>query len=91
MPRQWVIRPQTAELPDYRGYAGRVISGTFKINDKITILPSGASSTISKIEFFNKELAQAEIGQSVTIHLADDVDISRDMIVNSSGLPEDTS
>lgn len=50
MPVQWVIRPQTAELLDYRGYAGRVISGTFKINDKITILPSKVSSTISKIE-----------------------------------------
>ena len=56
MPVQWVIRPQTDELHDYRGYAGRVVSGTFKVNDKITVLPSGASSTISKIEFFNQEL-----------------------------------
>ncbi len=88
MPVQWVIRPQTAELPDYRGYAGRVISGTFKVNDKITILPSGASSTINKIEFFDKDLAEATMGQSVTIHLADDVDISRgDTIVNSTSLP----
>ncbi len=91
MPVQWVIRPQTTELPDYRGYAGRVISGAFKVNDKITVLPSGASSTISKIEFFDKNLAEAAMGQSVTIHLANDVDISRgDTIVNSTGLPQES-
>lgn len=91
MPVQWVIRPQTDELHDYRGYAGRVVSGTFKVNDKITVLPSGASSTISKIEFFDKELEEASSGQSVTIHLATDVDISRgDTIVNSSALPQES-
>ena len=91
LPVQWVIRPQTAEFPDYRGYAGRIVSGTFKVNDKITVLPSGASSTINRIEFFDKELAEAAIGQSVTIHLADDVDISRgDTIVNSSALPQES-
>jgi len=91
MPVQWVIRPQTDELHDYRGYAGRVVSGTFKLNDKITVLPSGASSTISKIEFFDKELEEAALGQSVTIHLADNVDISRgDTIVNSSALPQES-
>jgi sulfate adenylyltransferase subunit 1 len=58
MPVQWVIRPQTEHLHDYRGYAGRVLSGTFKVNDPITVLPSGVSSTISKIEFFDHELDQ---------------------------------
>ncbi|RYZ93333.1 MAG: GTP-binding protein, partial [Sphingobacteriaceae bacterium] len=88
MPVQWVIRPQTDELHDYRGYAGRVLSGTFKVNDQITVLPAGTSSTISKIEFFENELEQAQAGQSVTIHLKDNVDISRgDTIVNSSALP----
>lgn len=91
MPVQWVIRPQTDELHDYRGYAGRVVSGTFKVNDKITVLPSGASSSISKIEFFDKELEEASSGQSVTIHLTDNVDISRgDTIVNSSALPQES-
>ncbi|MFA6277953.1 MAG: GTP-binding protein [Pedobacter sp.] len=90
-PVQWVIRPQTDELHDYRGYAGRVLSGTFKVNDKITVLPSGASSSISKIEFFDNELKEAIAGQSVTIHLKDNIDISRgDSIVNSSALPHDT-
>jgi sulfate adenylyltransferase subunit 1 len=88
MPVQWVIRPQTAELHDYRGYAGRVLSGTFKVDDRITVLPSGSSSTISKIEFFENELNQATAGQSVTIHLRDNIDISRgDTLVNASALP----
>lgn len=88
LPVQWVIRPQTAELHDYRGYAGRVASGTFKLGDRITVLPSGSSSTISKIEFFENELNEAFAGQSVTIHLENDIDISRgDTLVNASALP----
>ncbi|WP_113654186.1 sulfate adenylyltransferase subunit 1 [Pedobacter namyangjuensis] len=88
MPVQWVIRPQTDQLHDYRGYAGRVLSGTFKVNDRITVLPAGTNSTISKIEFFGNELSQAQAGQSVVIHLKDNIDISRgDTIVNSSALP----
>jgi len=88
MPVQWVIRPQTDELHDYRGYAGRVLSGTFKVNDSVTVLPAGTSSTISKIEFFENELDQALAGQSVTIHLKDNIDISRgDTLVNSLALP----
>jgi sulfate adenylyltransferase subunit 1 len=88
MPVQWVIRPQTDELHDYRGYAGRVLSGTFKVNDNVTVLPSGNSSTISKIEFFEDELSEALAGQSVTIHLKDDVDVSRgDTLVNATALP----
>lgn len=88
MPVQWVIRPQTNELHDYRGYAGRVLSGTFKVNDQVTVLPSGNSSTISRIEFFEDELTEALAGQSVTIHLKDDVDISRgDTLVNATVMP----
>ncbi len=91
MPVQWVIRPQTEELHDYRGYAGRIVSGKFNVGDQITVLPSGASSTISKIEFFDKELNEASMGQSVTIHLATDVDISRgDTLVNSSAMPQES-
>lgn len=91
MPVQWVIRPQTDELHDYRGYAGRVLSGTFKVNDRITVLPSGTNSTISKIEFFENELDEAQAGQSVTIHLKDNIDISRgDTLVNTSALPAES-
>jgi sulfate adenylyltransferase subunit 1 len=84
-----VVRPQTDELHDYRGYAGRVSSGSFRVNDKVTVLPSGFSSTISKIEFYDKVPQEALAGMSVTVHLADNIDISRgDIIVNSAGQPQ---
>ena len=88
-PVQWVIRPQTDELHDYRGYAGRVSSGSFKVDDKVTVLPSGFTSTISKIEFFDQELEEALAGTSVTVHLNDEIDISRgDVLVNSNYQPK---
>lgn len=89
MPVQWIIRPQTDELHDYRGYAGRVLSGSFKVNDKITVLPSGFNSSISKIEFFDREPAEASAGMSVTLHLKDEIDISRgDILVNAGAHPQ---
>ncbi|HXI00357.1 MAG TPA: GTP-binding protein [Sphingobacteriaceae bacterium] len=85
---QWVIRPQTKELHDYRGYAGRVLSGSFHVNDQITVLPSGFTSAISKIELLDKQPQEALPGMSVTMHLRDDIDISRgDLLVNSSYQP----
>ena len=88
-PVQWVVRPQTDELHDYRGYAGRVSSGSFKVNDQITVLPSGFNSSIKKIEQLEKETEEAVAGMSVTIHLKDEIDISRgDVLVNSNYLPE---
>jgi sulfate adenylyltransferase subunit 1 len=88
-PVQWVIRPQTEELHDYRGYAGRVSSGSFKVNDKVTVLPSGFTSTITKIEVLDQEPEVAVSGMSVTMHLKDEIDISRgDLLVNSSYQPE---
>jgi sulfate adenylyltransferase subunit 1 len=89
LPVQWVIRPQTDELHDYRGYAGRVLSGSFHVNDKVTVLPSGFTSTISKIEQLDAEPAAAITGMSVTIHLADEIDISRgDVLVSSAQQPQ---
>lgn len=89
MPVQWVIRPQTDELHDYRGYAGRVLSGTFKVNDKVTVLPSGSSSVIEKIEVFDQAPEEVTAGMSVTLHLKDNIDISRgDVLVNSAHLPQ---
>jgi sulfate adenylyltransferase subunit 1 len=88
MPVQWVIRPQTDELHDYRGYAGRILSGSFRINDKITVLPSGIKSEINKIEINMQEQDVALVGSSVTIHLKDNIDIGRgDILVNSSHEP----
>jgi len=88
-PVQWVVRPQTDELHDYRGYAGRVSSGSFKVNDKVTVLPSGFHSTIEKIEVLDAEPEEAIAGMSVTIHLKDEIDISRgDLLVNTEYLPQ---
>ncbi|HEY0896001.1 MAG TPA: GTP-binding protein, partial [Sphingobacteriaceae bacterium] len=87
-PVQWVIRPQTDELHDYRGYAGRVVSGSFRPGDAVTVLPSGFSSTISRIEMYGAEPVEAVEGMSVTLHLKDNIDISRgDMLVSSAKAP----
>ncbi|MFD1630047.1 sulfate adenylyltransferase subunit 1 [Pseudopedobacter beijingensis] len=81
-PVQWIVRPQTAELPDYRGYAGRVASGSFKVGDSIKVLPNGMRSKIERIETYDGDLEVAEEGKSVTIHLSDDIDISRGDIIS---------
>jgi sulfate adenylyltransferase subunit 1 len=87
-PVQYVIRPQTEALHDYRGYAGKVVSGIYKKGDKITVQPSGLQSTISAIEIGGKEVDEAFAPQSVVLHLADDIDISRgDVIVQNDNLP----
>jgi sulfate adenylyltransferase subunit 1 len=88
-PVQYIIRPMNDEYHDYRGYAGRVASGVFKVGDKITVLPSGYTSTIKSIDQFEKTLEEAFAPQSVTITLDDDIDISRgDMIVKIEEKPE---
>lgn len=89
LPVQWVVRPQTEDLHDYRGYAGRVSSGAFRVNDRVTVLPSGFSSSIARIELYDQQPNEAVAGMSVTVHLADNIDISRgDIIVNSAGQPQ---
>ncbi|PRY09704.1 sulfate adenylyltransferase subunit 1 [Pontibacter ummariensis] len=81
-PVQYVIRPHTHEHHDYRGYAGKVISGTYRKGDKVTVLPSGLTSTIKSVELGGKELEEAFAPMSVVLQLEDDVDISRgDVIV----------
>jgi len=87
-PVQYVIRPQTDDLHDYRGYAGKVISGVYKKGDSITVQPSGLTSTISAIEIGGKEVEEAFAPQSVVLHLEDDIDISRgDVIVHTNNQP----
>ncbi len=86
---QFVIRPQTEDLHDYRGYAGKVVSGIYKKGDKVTVLPSGIETSISALEIAGKEVDEVFAPQSVTIQLADDIDISRgDSIVKSDNLPQ---
>ena len=76
-PVQYVVRPQTAEWPDYRAYAGRIASGIIKVGDEVTILPSGTTSKVSRIDEGTKQLQEAAAPQSVSISLEDDVDVSR--------------
>ena len=74
---QYVIRPQTEALHDYRGYAGEIISGTYRKGDAIVVLPEGISTMISKIERNGEEVAEAKAGDPVVMHIEDDIDISR--------------
>ncbi|MFT4771610.1 MAG: sulfate adenylyltransferase subunit 1 [Cryomorphaceae bacterium] len=88
-PVQYVIRPQSTEFHDYRGYAGRVSGGVFKKGDDVVILPSGFTSKISSIDTFNGEVDEAFAPMSVTLRLEDDIDIGRgDMIVRPNNQPE---
>jgi sulfate adenylyltransferase subunit 1 len=87
-PVQLVCRPRTEELLDYRGYQGRIESGSVAPGDAVTLLPSGVRTRIRRVEFFGRDLARAIVGQSVTLHLEDDVDLSRgDLIAGSAGAP----
>ncbi|MFE7779345.1 sulfate adenylyltransferase subunit 1 [Streptomyces sp. NPDC057445] len=90
-PVQYVIRPQTAEHPDYRGYAGQIAAGTFRVGGSVTVLPSGRTSRIAGIDLLGKAVDVAWTPQSVTLLLDDDIDISRgDIIVPSSDAPATT-
>lgn len=88
-PVQYVIRPRTAEFPDYRGYAGQVAAGSVDVGDEVVILPSGTRTTVERIDTADGELRTAHAGRSVTLVLADDVDVSRgDTIASPQDAPE---
>lgn len=84
-PVQYVIRPQSEDLHDYRGYAGKVISGTYRKGDKITVLPDGIESEIESVEVHGLEAEEAFAPQSAVIRLKDDIDINRGDIIVKSG------
>jgi bifunctional enzyme CysN/CysC len=87
-PVQWVTRPMSDELHDYRGYAGEVASGVFRTGDEIVVLPSGRSSRIAGIDTYDGELEEAYPPLSVTLRLEDDIDVSRgDMICRPRNRP----
>lgn len=90
-PVQYVIRPKCGSYHDYRGYAGQVAGGVLKPGDQVTVLPSGMTSTIEGIDFFEQELDEAYAPMSVVVRLTDDVDVSRgDMICRNANLPTQT-
>jgi bifunctional enzyme CysN/CysC len=87
-PVQWVIRPQTDEHHDYRGYAGQIAAGVFRKGDEVMVLPSGKKTRIKRIETFDGEVESAAPPLSVSILLEDDIDISRgDMICRPHNQP----
>ncbi len=90
-PVQYVIRPKSDEFHDYRGYAGQVAGGVMKAGDEVIVLPSGMTSTIEAIDSFDRQVDEAYPPMSVTVRLADDVDVSRgDMIARVNNQPEQT-
>lgn len=90
-PVQTILRPQRDGFIDYRGYAGRISSGIFRIGEEVTILPSGFNSKIKTIEGPAGEINEAFAPMSISMTLEDDIDIARgDMIVRSKNKPEAT-
>lgn len=88
-PVQYVIRPKSEQWHDFRGFAGKLASGTLKKGDPVVALPSLQESTIDSIYRFEESIDQAEAGDSVTITLSSEIDISRgDMLVRKDQLPE---
>lgn len=88
-PVQYVIRPQSDEYHDFRGYAGRIAGGVFKPGELVKVLPSGFTSVVKSIGTFNGNLDIAFAPQSVTLTLEDDIDVSRgDMIVKADNGPQ---
>ncbi|HWI05990.1 MAG TPA: adenylyl-sulfate kinase [Solirubrobacteraceae bacterium] len=87
-PVQWVIRPMTAEHHDYRGYAGRMASGTLRPGEEVVVLPSGARTRIAAIESPEGPVDEAVPPMSVVVHLDGDLDVSRgDMICRPNNRP----
>ena len=92
-PVQWVIRPQSDRFADYRGYAGQVAAGVIRPGDEVMVLPSGLGTRILRIEEIGPDGLPREVGEayppmSVTLHLADDLDVSRgDMICRPANRP----
>ena len=87
-PVQWVIRPISDEHHDYRGYAGQVAGGVWQAGDEVVVLPSGRRSSVAAVETADGPLDLAVPGMSVTVRLADDVDVSRgDMLADPEQAP----
>ena len=88
-PVQTVLRPQSEGFIDYRGYAGRVASGIYRVGDEVTVLPSGFGSKIKSINSGDNEISEAYAPMSISMTLEDDIDISRgDMIVKKNNQPQ---
>ena len=87
MPVQWVNRPNL----DFRGFAGIVTSGTVKPGDRVVAQPSGKESTVARIVAMGGDLAQAVAGQSITLTLADEIDVSRGDVLSLAEAPAEVA
>ncbi len=88
LPVQWVVRPQATEWHDYRGYSGRIEGGVFRPGDEVLVLPSGLTTTVAAIDTYDGPVDEAFSPMSVTMRLADDIDVSRgDMICRPHNRP----
>lgn len=83
MPVQWVNRP----TPDFRGFSGRILGGSVRPGDAVRVLPSGRTSRVERIVTLNGDLPQAISGQSVTLTLSDEIDISRGDVIAAADAP----
>ena len=86
-PVQYVIRPRTPEHPDYRGYAGLVATGSVRPGDEVVVLPAGRLTRVTRVDTPDGALPEATAGRSVTLLLADDIDISRGDLIVGQGKP----
>lgn len=87
LPVQYVIRPQSAEYADYRGYAGQLASGVLRVGDPVTVFPSGTTTTVAGIDVLGRSCETARAPQSVTVRLADAVDVSRGDVIGAGPAP----
>lgn len=87
-PVQYVVRPLREAYHDYRGYAGTMASGVLRVGDRVKVMPSGAETTVARIDAFDHELTEATPPMAVTVRLADQLDIRRgSMIVAADHAP----
>jgi sulfate adenylyltransferase subunit 1 len=84
---QYVIRPHSEEYHDFRGYAGKLVSGSIEVGQKVVALPSLRTSTVKDIYSGYEQVAKAHAGESLNIELADDIDISRGYTLVTDGTP----
>ncbi|MFP5400950.1 MAG: sulfate adenylyltransferase subunit CysN [Gammaproteobacteria bacterium] len=87
LPVQWVNRPNL----DFRGFAGTIASGVIRPGDRIRVQPSGKESTVARIVTKDGDLSQAVSGQSVTLMLADEIDVSRGDMISTADAPAETA
>lgn len=87
---QYVVRPQTDEYVDYRAFAGKITDGNFSVGQEVTVLPGGKTSTIKAIQKYTENFETGVKGQSLSISLNDEIDVSRgDILVPSNDIPKE--